>query len=82
MKINDFSFKRSSKFRFLRININEVMILGAKVVNMTTLSRQNGDFGADDGDFGKTLGYLGLTLRALGGHFELTSRSLWSYFAY
>ena len=58
------------------------MIFGAKVVNMTTLSRQNGDFAADEGDLGKTLGYLGLTLGALGGHFEFTLRSLWSDFAY
>ena len=58
------------------------MIFGANVVNMTTLSRPNGDFGADEGDFGKTLGYLGLTLGALGGHFELTLQSLWGYFVY
>ena len=50
------------------------MIFGAKVVNMTTLSRQNGDFGAYEGDFGNTFSYLGLTLGALGGHFELTLR--------
>ena len=58
------------------------MTFGAKVVNMMTLSRQNGDFGAEVGGVGKTLGYLGLTVGALGGHLELTLRSLWSYFAY